>query len=282
MVNLTEDYLNHLLALGRAASTVYRRKLHIGRFFDFCNKEPQRVITDDIRRFQTSIADKTYGEQQRHLIALRDFFGYLLKNAQILTNAVTPIAFPRVPKSLPARVLTAKEAETLFLLAGSLRDRAIMELFYATGIRRSELTNLLLEDVNSESALITVRETKGAKDRVVPVSERALRHVEKYLYKERPESEFKNVFLEGDGNPINPEVLSTRINSYFKRMGYESGSCHVFRHTFATLMLEGGADLRQIQEMLGHKHLQTTQVYTRVSIQRLSDVHAKTHPLANA
>ena len=104
--------------------------------------------------------------------------------------------------------------------------------------------------------------------------------MEKYLYKERPESEFKNVFLEPDSNPINPEVLSTRINSYFKRIGYESGSCHVFRHTFATLMLEGGADLRQIQEMLGHKNLQTTQVYTRVSIQRLSEVHAKTHPLA--
>lgn len=196
----------------------------------------------------------------------------------ILANPAENLQLPRVPKNLPSRVLTAKEAETLFLLADDLRDRAIMELFYATGLRRSELTSLEIEDINSESALITVRETKGAKDRVVPVSERALRYVEKYIYKERPNSDFKNVFLESDGKPINPEILSTRINGYFRRMGWASGSCHVFRHTFATLMLEGGADIRHIQELLGHKNLSTTQIYTRVSIERLKEVHKKTHP----
>jgi integrase/recombinase XerD len=274
------DYLAHMQAEGKAAMTIYRRSLYLSRFFAAAKKEPVAVSVADVERYQKSLSERSTEDQIRHLLAVRDFFTYLQKRSLILGNPTEYLQLPRVPKSLPSRVLTAKEAASLLLLAETLCDRAIMELFYATGMRRSELTNLEIEDINSESALITVRETKGAKDRTVPVSERALRHVEKYIYKERPESAFKNVFLEPDGNPINPEVLSTRINAYFKRIGYESGSCHVFRHTFATLMLEGGADIRHIQELLGHKNLSTTQIYTRVSIERLKEVHKKTHPRA--
>lgn len=271
-------YLEHMQADGKATMTVYRRALYLRRFFAAAKKEPVAVSVADVERYQKSLSERSTEDQVRHLLAVRDFFTYLQKRSLILGNPTEYPQLPRVPKSLPSRVLTAKEAETLFLLAETLCDRAIMELFYATGLRRSELTSLEIEDINTESALITVRETKRAKDRTVPVSERALRHVEKYLYKERPDSELKNVFLEPDGKPINPEILSTRINGYFKRIGYESGSCHVFRHTFATLMLEGGADIRHIQELLGHKNLSTTQIYTRVSIERLKEVHKKTHP----
>lgn len=258
--------------------TLYRRKLFLKRFFAFITKEPAAVSIADVEHYQKSLSERSAEDQVRHMLAVRDFFNYLQKRSLILGNPTEYLRLPRVPKNLPSRVLTAKEAESLFILAETLCDRAIMELFYATGLRRSELTNLELNDIDADSALVTIRETKGAKDRVVPVSERALRYVEKYIYKERPESASKNVFLESDGNPITPEILSTRINGYFKRIGYESGSCHVFRHTFATLMLEGGADIRHIQELLGHKNLSTTQIYTRVSIERLKEVHKKTHP----
>jgi len=273
-------YLEHMQAEGKAAMTVYRRALYLRRFFAAVKKEVVAVSIADVERYQKSLSERSAEDQVRHMLAVRDFFNYLQKRSLILGNPTEYLQLPRVPKNLPSRVLTAKEAESLFLLAETLCDRAIIELFYATGMRRSELTSLLLEDINADAALVTIRETKGAKDRVVPVSERALRYVEKYIYKERPESELKNVFLEPDGKPINPEILSTRINGYFKRMGWASGSCHVFRHTFATLMLEGGADIRHIQELLGHKNLSTTQIYTRVSIERLKEVHKKTHPRA--
>jgi len=168
-----------------------------------------------------------------------------------------------------------------------LRDRAILETLYSTGLRRAELARLAVHDVDFAGGALTVRKGKGGKDRVVPIGERALAWIEKYLADARPAlaragDEADTLFLsERGGKPLTVAYLSSMATRYVTRAGFgKSGSCHLFRHTCATLMLEGGADIRHVQEQLGHACLQTTQIYTHVSISRLKEVHAATHPAA--
>lgn len=163
-----------------------------------------------------------------------------------------------------------------------IRDRAILETFYSTGMRRSELAKLNLDDLNRNSQLIMIRQGKGRKDRVVPIGTRALQWIDKYLQKVR--DHFRGapttaLFLTARGKPFRSNNLSALVRGYIDAAGItKRGSCHMFRHTVATLMLEGGADLRSIQTLLGHESLNTTQIYTHVSIERLRDVHRQTHP----
>jgi len=169
--------------------------------------------------------------------------------------------------------------------AEGLRDRACLELFYATGIRRLELTNLHQSDLDRTRGTLHVRLGKGRKDRFVPIGERALAWVTKYEREARPEllsdpSE-RHLFLNQYGNPLSPDGLSWRVRDYFKQAGIEKrGACHLFRHTMATAMLDNGADIRHVQEILGHGQITSTQRYTHVSIARLHAVHAATHPAA--
>ena len=164
-----------------------------------------------------------------------------------------------------------------------IRDRAMLELLYSSGLRRMELLHLKLYDVDQKHGLITVREGKGRRDRVVPVGERALAWLDMYLNTLRPEivrqPDNGVIFLTSNGVPFTPNHLSWLARQYVKAAGIgKGGACHIFRHTMATLMLEGGADIRYIQAMLGHVRLDTTQIYTHVSIRTLKQVHTITHP----
>ena len=199
---------------------------------------------------------------------------------------------PRSEQHLPKVILTAGEVETV--LGGpdlatptGLRDRAIMEALYSTGLRRTELTRLAVGDLDHERGVVFVRQGKGKKDRVTPIGERALAWVKKYLADARPAlapasgPNSRTLFLTERGGPIPVKYLSWIVTGYIARSGVgKSGSCHLFRHTLATLMLENGADVRHVQAMLGHACLQTTQLYTHVSIKALQAVHARTHPAA--
>ena len=166
-----------------------------------------------------------------------------------------------------------------------LRDRAVLEVFFSCALRRSELISLWLRDVDFDRGTVFVRQGKGAKDRYVPMGERALFWVRLYVGVVRPgfvNSEFPDrLFLSSAGTPLCPDWLCRKVRQYLARPGIEKrGSCHLLRHTTATLMLEGGADIRYVAEMLGHARLETTQRYTRVSIDRLRAVHAPSHPAA--
>ena len=166
-----------------------------------------------------------------------------------------------------------------------IRDRALLEFLYSTGIRRMELLHLKLYDVDQKHGLVTIREGKGRRDRVVPVGERALAWLDRYLTKLRPSLVLKPddgvVFLTSLGAPFTPNHLSWLARRYVRAAEIgKSGACHIFRHTMATLMLEGGADIRYIQAMLGHVRLDTTQIYTHVSIRMLKQIHSATHPAA--
>jgi integrase/recombinase XerD len=157
-------------------------------------------------------------------------------------------------------------------------------MLYSTGMRRTELLNLKFDDLDRKRGVATIRQGKGRRDRVVPVGERALTWADRYLTEvrsalaSRPED---TVFLTLKGKPLSPNYLSWVVRRYLRRAKIaKTGACHIFRHTMATLMLEGGADIRYIQAILGHKRLDTTQIYTHVSIRMLQQVHAATHPAA--
>jgi integrase/recombinase XerD len=159
----------------------------------------------------------------------------------------------------------------------------MMEILYSTGLRRQELVRLRLDDLEPERGVLRVREGKGRKDRVVPIGSRALGWVVRYLREVRPglvvAPDEGSLFLTRYGGPFRPGALSVHLRWYVRRaLPGKAGSCHVFRHTAATLMMENGADVRSVQELLGHATLETTQVYTHVSVAKLKAVHAATHP----
>jgi integrase/recombinase XerD len=180
----------------------------------------------------------------------------------LLYNPASELELPKLEHRLPRHVLTLSEAEAIMNLPDvrdvlGVRDRAILETFYSTGMRRSELVHLCVFDLDTERGTILIRQGKGKKDRMVPVGERAAAWIDKYLYEARPQLvaglDEGALFLTNTGEPFTPNRLTQLVRNYVQaaELG-KSGSCHLFRHTAATLMLEGGADIRYIQAMLGH------------------------------
>ena len=227
--------------------------------------------------------------QHSRLAPLKVWFKWIACRGYLLVDPASELELPRIGYKLP-NVLNKDEVElvlqqpNLQRLLG-LRDRAMLEIFYSTGIRRTELLQLRLYDVDKKNGLVTVREGKGRRDRVVPIGERALFWLEQYLAVTRPkivkQPDDCVVFLSAAGKTLTPNHLSWLARKYVSAAGIgKTGACHVFRHTMATLMLEGGADIRYIQAMLGHVRLDTTKIYTHVSIRMLKQIHAATHPAA--
>jgi integrase/recombinase XerD len=227
----------------------------------------------------------TFRTQHSRLTPVRRWFRWLVRNNHILHNPASDLDLPRMEKRLPRTIFSAEEVERVLLVPDitmpvGLRDRAMLETFYSTGIRRKQLK---LYDVDRERATLTIRQGKGKKDRMIPIGERALAWVEKYLREARPslavEPDDATLFLTQYGEPFHPDALSNLARDYIAQANLgKSGSCHTFRHTMATLMLEGGADIRYIQQMLGHADLSTTEIYTHVAIRKLQLIHAATHP----
>jgi len=228
--------------------------------------------------------------QYTRLMVVSVFFRWLTRNNYLLYNPASELELPRTEKRLPKAILSIEEVEKVLAQPNlrdplGVRDRAIMEVLYSTGIRRKELVGLTIFGFDQDRGTLWIRLGKGKKDRVVPVGERAMLWVDKYLREVRPrlvmEPDEGYLFLSGDGLPLTPGYLSDSVRRYVDAAGIgKKGSCHLFRHTMATLMLEGGADTRYIQQMLGHENLASTQLYTQVSIKKLKDIHTATHPAA--
>jgi integrase/recombinase XerD len=224
---------------------------------------------------------------------------WLVRQGQLPSNPAADLELPRKVNDLLREPLALSEVEAVLAQPDiedryGLRDRAILEVFYATGLRRQELANLTLSDIDEERGCVFVRQGKGRKDRFVPIGERALAWVRKYEHESRPRlllvdgqghtnmaanPNEPRLFVNQYGLPLSAYALSWRIRRYFDAAGVKKvGACHLFRHTMATAMLDNGADVRHVQEMLGHSIITTTQRYTHVSIARLRAVHAATHP----
>ncbi len=222
--------------------------------------------------------------QHGRLVAVKGLFRWLTKQRALAVNPAAELELPRVTAQRLPQPLT--DAEITQVLAHAdpttpigLRDRALLETGYSTGLRRMELIRLRLYDLDLARGVVVVREGKGQKDRVVPIGERAIAWLEKYLDEARPEfvaePDGGTVFLGRRGRPFHPNHLSRLTRDYLVAAGIaKKGACHLLRHTMATGMLEHGADVRVIQEILGHARLTTTQLYTRVSIRLLKAVHS--------
>jgi integrase/recombinase XerD len=230
----------------------------------------------------------SFRSQSQRLLAVRAFFKWAARQRHLLHNPASEIELPRAERRLPRPALSLAEAEQVLAQPditdpAGLRDRAMLEVLYSTGIRRSELAHLALVDIDADRATLLVRQGKGRKDRMVPIGERALAWTHRYLVEARPrlvaEPDDGTLFVSAEGVGFSPDRLTQIARDYVRASGVPKvGACHLFRHTMATLMLEGGADIRYIQAMLGHAELSTTQIYTQVSIRALQAVHAATHP----
>ncbi len=294
-----ERHLEGLRVGGYSETTVVSRRGLLMRFIRWCEErsidEPQQVTLSHLQRYQRHLYHyrKDDGQplsvkaQAQCLTALRVWFRWLARQRDITTNPAQEIELPKQPKRLPraipnigdvAAILNAVPADTV----ESLRDRALLELLYATGLRRRELANVAVYDVDLSRGLLMVRAGKGNKDRMVPLGERASSWVEKYLIEARPElnrGAEEALFLNRHGKPMLAGHMAKQVKRAMKTAGIETaGSLHLLRHACATHMLEGGADIRFIQELLGHANLQTTEIYTHVTIGKLIEVHKATHP----
>jgi len=298
---LLDKYLQHLAVKGFSESTLRVRRVHMEMFLKWCKRNrattPTQITRTSIESYQRYLFQyrKKDGQplavasQHSRLAPLKVWFKWLAHRKYIPHDPAAELELPRVGYKLPS-VMNKEEVERVLSqpkieVPLGIRDRAILELLYSSGLRRMELLHLKLYDVDQKHGLVTVREGKGKRDRVVPIGERALAWLDMYLNTLRPEivrqPDDSIVFLTSNGVPFTPNHLSWLARQYVKSAGIgKSGACHIFRHTMATLMLEGGADIRYIQAMLGHVRLDTTQIYTHVSIRRLKQVHTSTHPAA--
>ena len=234
---------------------------------------------------------KRHGAQQHNE---ERTLGYLAFRSFVVVTccALHPACFILCVKSAKAKTTPAIALRRIIRLvlaqpdvgdALGLRDRAMLETLYATAIRRMELIRLKVWDVDWARASLMIRLGKGAKDRIVPLGARAKSWLETYRDEARPDLVVGRddgiLFLSRDGKPLEAKRLSEKVRFYVETAGIAKvGSCHLLRHTAATLMLEGGADIRFIQALLGHESLETTQIYTKVSIAKLAEIHAATHP----
>ena len=294
-------YLAHLETLHRSVADQRTRRSRLAHFHAWCHERgiarPQDVTHAHLARFQRHLFlyRKANGQpiavngQRIALFTVEMFFRWLVRQRVVTSNPAADLELPKRTDDL-REPLTLEEMEAVLALpdldtAEGLRDRACLELFYATGIRRTELANLLQSDLDRTRGTLHVRLGKGKKDRFVPIGERALAWVTKYEREARPkllsDPGERRLFLNQYGQPLSPDGLSWRVRDYFQRAGIaKRGACHLFRHTMATAMLDNGADIRHVQEILGHGQITSTQRYTHVSIARLHAVHAATHPAA--
>ncbi len=293
------------LELERHASheTVRNYASDLRQFQSFTSKDnprrstlnPATVTTESIRAYLHWLDHKheKSTSMARKLASLRSFFRYLQREGMVGVNPAEAVRTPKQPKYLP-RVLTKDDAAALMEFpadpaGGSLRDRALLETLYSTGARVSELVGINLEDLRSSDGLIHLR-GKGRKERIVPIGAVALQAIQAYLNQQPvtkspdPTIQAKRVslpiFRNSRGGRLTTRSVARIVARYSNRLAGGSVSPHTLRHSFATHLLDEGADLRSIQEMLGHASLSTTQKYTHLATDQLLAVYDKTHPRA--
>lgn len=265
--------------------TILNYRLDLEDFKAFLNEKPLEAVDYLLlRKYLAVLKEKNLSARSvgRRLSALRSFFKFLTREGYLKANPITSVSSPKQDKHLPL-FLTEDEASKLIESAlpkdeMGLRDRAILETFYSTGIRISELTGLNTDDIDFIGCILKVM-GKGRKERIVPIGDKALSAIRDYLDKRKKQSEA--LFLNKFGRRITTRGVRGVVGKYIHLSNTRQGiSPHSLRHSFATHMLNRGADLRSVQELLGHANLSTTQIYTHLTTERLKSVYDKAHPRA--
>lgn len=300
LYNWMRRFLADQLAHHYSPRTVANRETYLRYFITWCEtrglRYPQEITRPVLEAYQRHLFHhrKANGQplsvrsQHGRLVPVRALFSWLVKTNRLLSNPASDLELPRLDKRLPRAVLSQAEAEAVMAVPDidtplGLRDRAILEVLYSTGMRRMEVIGLRWDDLDPERGTVFIREGKGKVDRMIPIGDRALAWAAKYLHEARPGLDLTGrdpaLFLTHLGEAFTPNRMSQLVRTHIQAADLgKSGSCHLFRHSCATLMLENGADIRFIQQLLGHAKLDTTQIYTQVSIRQLKQVHTLTHP----
>ncbi len=301
LTTAVERYLLDLKLRNYSARTIESNTNQLERFVRWCNEREINTpsdLTEDViagyRRYLYHHINERTGKplhvnsQAHMLINLRSFCRWLAKHEIVRRDPSLKLEIPSAGKRRIADVLTIDEIMALLNIPDvttdlGIRDRAILETFFSTAIRVSELLNLEPSDVVAERGLVHVRHGKGDKDRLVPIGTSTLDWINKYRLDVRSKLHLAHsdhkLFLTRTGTPLSREALARVVRQSIRTAGIDKrGACHLLRHTAATLMLENGADLRSLQTYLGHARLDTTQIYTHMTLGRLKEVHQKTHP----
>ncbi len=279
------------LERGLSDNTISAYRRDLTQFaFSVRQKSPTEVTRAEILEHLMALRDKklTSASAARKLVAIKVFYRFLLAQGTLRRDPAGVIESPRLLKGLP-EVLNIEEVTRLLKAAPgrdkkTLRDRALLELLYATGLRVSEAAALKGTDLNQEAGFLRCV-GKGGRERVVPVGREALKWIDRYLKEARsgfsPKPEVKQIFLNRFGRPLSRQAIWMLIKSYAMEGKVRKPiTPHTLRHSFATHLLSAGADLRVVQELLGHASIATTQIYTHVDRARLKAIHTKFHPRA--
>jgi site-specific recombinase XerD len=280
------DHWQHARGMGEKTRRAYGVDLaQLGEWAARRGLEPAELTHRELRRFAAVLGERGAAKSTvaRKLAAIRTFYRHLLERREIDANPADLVSSPKKDVYLPQVLKPAEVVELLERIPGAtpldLRDRAMFELAYAAGLRAEELVNLDTQSADPDAEQVRV-DGKGGRTRVVPVGEHAWRALDRYLTRARPaldSGESKALFLSKSGRRLSTSDVRRRLKLQARRAGI---SPHTLRHSFATHLLEGGADLRSIQELLGHASISTTQTYTRVESGRLKVAYARAHPRA--
>jgi len=294
MLDLAEEFISYLsIERGLAENTLISYKRDLAKFIGYVEEKGihsmERIKKNDITSFLMSQRDRGLSANSvaRTFAAIKVFYKYMVGERNLKENTASLIDAPRLWKHLP-ETLNLEEVEKLIKQPNvkkwmGARDRACMELMYATGLRVSEIINLKTNDVNLEFGFVKCM-GKGGKERIVPVGKQAKHAISKYLDKFRPKLVKRGIldaklFLTRLGKGMSRQQFWKMIKRYARDARIKKGiTPHTLRHSFATHLLERGADLRVVQEMLGHADISTTQIYTHINKERLKSIHHKYHP----
>jgi integrase/recombinase XerD len=277
---------------GLSPNSIYSYTYDLKKFSAFLsnnNKDILSATQEDVQKFLSFEKDKKHNSMRtlaRSLAAIRQFYNFVSDTMGDIENPTTKIETPQIEKTLPD-YLTQKEIGRLFKSISEdepfeLRDKTIFELLYSCGLRISEAVELIVSDIDFENKYIKVK-GKGNKERLIPVGKEAVRLLKKYVSESRPDiigsrsSEY--FFISKKGSMLNRRSVWRLIKGYVERTDIKKNiTPHTLRHSFATHLIERGADLRTVQELLGHTDISTTQVYTHLVSKQLKEIHKKFHP----
>jgi integrase/recombinase XerD len=288
---LADQFISHLrVERGLADNTIHSYSRDLLRFFQFLEgrkRSPLQATQDDIMDYMSSLQKAlSIRSCARNLSALKMFFRFLVSEGKIEGSPARLLGTPKLPRKLPA-VLTRDEVDMLLSQPDpsnqrGQRDKAMLELLYATGLRVSELVGLQISNINLEAGFVRMV-GKGSKERMVPMGTKALEVIKGYLSEARGKllksKSSSYLFLNSRGAGLTRQGFWKIIKKYGKKAGIRKEiTPHKLRHSFASHLLEGGADLRSVQVMLGHADISTTQIYTHITRERLKQIHEKYHP----
>ena len=295
---IKEKYLNHLKELNYSPHSIDQYNMAIEKFIAFLNQNKKNNISDitksDIQEYYEYLLEYSTNKNQKlkrwsiivYMRGIIGLFKYAVKNNYLIFNPAESIRLKKPDNNISDKIMSKKEIQKIISLINDqtvlgLRDRSIIEVLYSTGIRRSELINLNIYDIDNENGYLRINLGKGKKDRIIPIGKRACEWVKKYLIYSRPQlikdTSDKGLFISQFGRRMSVYALDRMMKFHMKKVGLKYTS-HSFRHSCATELLKGGAGIRYVQEMLGHADIGSTEIYTKVLVEDLRVTLRKYHP----